>query len=456
MTPQTLKRTFGLGALFIYGLGDILGAGIYALIGKVASEAGYWSWGSFVLALGIALLTALSYAELIRRHPHSGGASYFIQVATKNPHAAFVTGWMLLSVSIVSMATLGNAFLGYAQGLGIQWPSFAIIGSFLGILTAINLRGIKQSSIANIICTGIEAAGLLIVLGAGIYFLTRNSSPVEMVPSASEFSIESIIEGAALAFYAFIGFEDLANIADEVKEPKRRLPVAVISSLLVAGLFYVLISWVATATVSPDQLARSSQPLTEVVVQSGIRFPLEIFGGIALFAVANTCLLNFITGSRLLYGMAMQKLISPKFEKVHGRYHTPYFAILCIAPISFLLAISGDLRFLAETTSILILLVFCATNYSLIRLKKIEPQHEGFRVPALIPWLGLATNLGLISFTRSQSLFTALGILLLGVLVSFLLANKFNKIVHGVAGAGATNQDRTSSSDAKSGSDSNT
>lgn len=428
-----LKRSFGLGALFVYGLGDILGAGIYALIGKVAAQSGYYSWLSFLIALIIAMLTALSYGELTRRLPKSGGASYYVQQAFSKDIYAFLTGWLLLCVSIVSMATLSSAFVGYASAFGLEWSPTVLIAIFLIVLALINLWGIEQSSTANIISTSIEVSGLLVVVAAAIYFLGGDpevaNSPLK-VDSLSKVNLLSILQGAALAFYAFIGFEDLANVAEEAKQPEKDLPKAIIASLIVAGLFYVFIGWISTAVLEPAVLAKSSNPLTDIVEKSGIGFPLKLFGVIAIFAVANTCLLNFITGSRLLYGMASEKLVPRIFEKVHERFKTPYVAILAILPLSFLLAATSELKVLAGITSVLILLVFCATNLSLIRLKKKSPSKEGFTVFLWVPCLALLTNLGLIAMSEKLSLGAAVGFIIGGLLVYGAL-KKFGKGFYG-------------------------
>ena len=422
MEKGKLNRSIGAVALFFYGLGDILGAGIYALIGKVAAESGTYAWLSFALALVIALLTALSYSELTSRHPCSGGASYFAQKAFDKKNYAFVVGWLLLCVSIVSMATLANAFNGYMQGMGVTISPLIIMAAFFTILTLINLRGIKQSSAANIISTSIEVIGLIVVAVAGIYFLNeRPTATPRLNVNVSSLSFLGIVQGAALAFYAFIGFEDLANVAEEVKNPERNLPMAIIGSLIGAGLFYVFIGWMSTQVMSTEMLSKSANPMTDIVAQSKFPFPLKLFGGIALFAVANTCLLNFITASRLLYGMAEQDLLPDVFEKIHKSYKTPTVAILSVSPVALILASLGHLSFLAGTTSVLILLVFCSTNLSLIKIKKESPEKEGFRIPKIIPWLALVTNILLIAFSDKHALLTALGFLVAGVALFYPL-----------------------------------
>ncbi|MEK7356802.1 MAG: APC family permease, partial [Bdellovibrionota bacterium] len=379
-----LKKTFGLFALFIYGLGDILGAGIYALVGKVSAQTGTYAWVSFAVAMVIATLTAMSYAELCSRFPKSGGVSNFAEQAFRKKTLTFSVGWLLLFCSIVSMATLTRAFSGYVHQFNAEVPHAVIAIAFLGVLALINWRGIEQSSRVNMLATTVEVSGLGLVVYAGFYFLSSGAAPASAAAASSSvpaFDGIVILQGAALAFYAFIGFEDMANVAEETKNPKRDMPIAILGSLTVAGAIYILIGWLATRVVDPSTLAASSGALTEVVRASGSGIPTSIFGVIALFAVANTCLLNFITSSRLLYGMSEEGVVPKVFGRVHRSFKTPYWAIAFVFPLALGLAIVGDLAFLASTTSVLILVVFCATNISLFTIKRRRESWDGFSVP---------------------------------------------------------------------------
>lgn len=412
-----LHKSFGLFALFIYGLGDILGAGIYALVGKVAALSGPHAWVSFAVAMAIAALTALSYAELASRFPKSGGVSNFANEAFGNKTVTFTVGWLLLFCSIVSMATLTRAFSGYVHQFNDGIPHVVIAGLFLLALTAINWRGIEQSSRANVLATAIEVSGLALVVYAAFYFISSGAGPTGAVTGATApaISVVAIFQGAALAFYAFIGFEDIANVAEETKNPKKHMPIAILGALTVAGAIYILIGWLATEVVAPASLAASKGALTEVVRASGSGVPTSIFGVIALFAVANTCLLNFITSSRLLYGMSEEKVVPQIFGRVNTKYKTPSWAIAVVLPVAFVLAVLGDLTFLASTTSVLILVVFCATNISLFVIKRRNEKWDGFSVPAVIPILALIANVILISFAKKESLLTAAVIAIVGL-----------------------------------------
>lgn len=402
-----LKRHFGYWTLLIYGVGDILGAGIYALVGKVAGVSGAYLWLSFALAMVVAVLTGLSYAELAGRYPRSGGAAYFCSRAF-NPVVGYFAGWILFCATIVSMATLSRAFVGYLESYELPLGASPVILLFVGAVGLINFRGIKQSSAANMIATTIEVSGLLIVLATAAYFFSMNGFAL---PSA-RLDLNGVFAGAALAFYAFIGFEDIANVAEETKNPERVVPRTIISAVIVAGALYMLVAISAAAVAGPERLAASNAPLVEAVRLAGAGFPLWIFPMIALFAIFNTTLLNYVTSSRLLYGMAREDMIPALFGRVHARFKTPFFAIALIFPVVIGVASLGNLQFLASAASGLILAAFSLVNLALIRVHRRGERHSGFRAPTFTPYLSLALNVAAFFYLDPRSL--ALAALLIG------------------------------------------
>ena len=412
-----LIRALGLGALIIYGIGDILGAGIYALIGKIAGHAGTLTWLSFAIAMAIVFLTALSYSELGSRLPQSGGVSIYIEKAFGAPWCSLLAGLLLFCATILSMSTLSHAFVGYLRTLGFSLPYWLGIFAFMLILLVINLRGIKQSSIANIISTSIEVSGLLIVLICGIWYLATPYSeamtlPIEKTPSLSE-----VFQGAALAFFAFTGFEDMANVAEEVQKPEKNIPRALLSSVGIAGLLYLGISWTATAIIPGSELSLSDAPLLDVVTKSYPAIPKYLFSIIAIFAVSNSTLLNYITASRLLYGMSKTNLLPQFFTKVHRSFHTPYMAILVIFPLILGLGLTSNLGELASSTSALVLLVFSLSNLALIKIKYDEKKNKrrakAFSIPFWVPCAAVVLNLTAISFLSLHNIIPA--VLLIGL-----------------------------------------
>ncbi|KAB8320769.1 amino acid permease [Tolypothrix campylonemoides VB511288] len=419
---DSLKRVFGLPTLLIYGVGDILGAGIYAVIGKIAGLSGSLVWVSFLTAMTVAALTALSYAELGSRVPQSGGVATFIHRAFRKDWLSILVGWLMFCTCLVSMATLSKAFAGYLNAFAPGIPAWLIILALFSGLAFVNFRGMQESSALNIFCTALEVSGLVIVILVSTLFIIgggagAGNSAASSVPNAQAIGWTAIVQGAALAFYAFIGFEDIVNVAEEVKNPERNVPRAILFALGIAGVVYVLVSWLATNVLSPAALAGSNAPLLDVVRRSQPNFPAVVFSLIALFAVLNTALLNFVTASRLLFGMSREGLLPAWLGKLHPRRATPYRTLLIILPIAIFLALAFSLKFLAGTTSTLILAMFCLVNISLLVIKRREPRTEGFQVPIPIPALALLSNLFLIAFAEPKSniaalVFTGIGIFL--------------------------------------------
>ena len=415
---DSLKQVFGLNTLVIYGVGDILGAGIYAVIGKIAGLSGSGVWMSFLLAMVVASLTALSYAELGSRFPKSGGVAYFVQQAFRTDWFSILIGWLMFCTCLVSMATLSKAFSGYLNNLAPAIPAWIIILALFFSLAIVNFWGMRESSALNIFCTALEISGLLIVILVSTLFIIRGGNSAAIEVSSNEVGWVPILQGAALAFYAFIGFEDIVNVSEEVKNPERNVPRAILLSLSIAGGVYILVSWLATRVLNPATLAASNAPLLDVVYQAQPNFPRVIFTFIALFAVLNTVLLNFVTASRLLFGMAREGLLPVWLGKLHSKRATPYRTLFVILPIVIFLALSGTLQFLAGTTATLILVMFCLVNLSLFIIKRREPRTGGFQVSAVVPILALLSNLVLVAFASREShilatMFAGVGILLI-------------------------------------------
>jgi len=421
-TRPELRRTLGFGALVIYGVGDILGAGIYALVGKVAGMAGHASWLSFSVALAIAALTALTYAELGGRFPKSAGEAFFAKEAFGREGIALVVGWVVLCSGIVSLATVSVAFGGYMTALFPGVPASVSVVGILALLGAINFRGMRESSATNIVATMVELTGLLVVIVTGSLFLGKNvdASIAMTFERTTETDWTSVARGSALAFFAFVGFEDMVNVAEEVKDPSRNLPRAIVTALLVTGVVYLVIVLVATSVVPPAALSESQAPLLSVVQRSSTGVPDTTFTAIALFAVANTGLLNFIMGSRLIYGMARQGLLPAWLGEIHGARRTPHRAILAVWIVALGLALSGSLTFLAGTTSLLLLLVFLSLHASLLAIKRRQGNpRRTFCVPTAVPVLGVTACLALVPFVPEGSLLTAAVILALGMTIVF-------------------------------------
>ncbi len=418
-----LRPTLGFWTLTAFGVGDILGAGIYALIGAVAAVAGRGAWLSFLLTVGVAMLTALSYAELGGRFPSSGGESHFCQRAFRRPGWALLIGYLVFASGVVSLAVVSQAFVGYGSqllGQPADRTKWLLVPLFLSVLTAVACAGIRQSSWMNVVCTVIEASGLLLVAALGSWFLLRGRGEATRIDPLPVTWL-GIFQGAGLSFYAFIGFEDMVNVAEEVKNARRNIPAAILAALGIAAAIYLWVAWVATHVIPSNVLSNCPAPLLEVVSHAAPWFPIGLFGGIAIFAVANTGLLNLVMGSRLLYGMAGQGLLPKSLHVIHPRTRTPARTILLIAVIALLLALSGTLPHLAGTTNVLLLIVFFAVNTSLVRLKwRGETSWDGFQVPIFLPLAGMLTCSVLMAFLPLASWLAAGSILGIGLLLALI------------------------------------
>lgn len=388
-----LERTIGPMQLTLYALGSMLGAGIYGLIGKAAGQMGNVVWLSFLVAVVAALLTALSYASLGSRHPRAGGAAYVTQRAYRIPILSFMVGLALVCSGLTSVATQSRVFAENIVKLtGFESaPIWLVALGFILVTAGLVFRGIRESMWVNVVCTLVEAAGLLLVIAAGMSFwgsVDYFATPPEKADATLALLV---IQGAVLTFFAFIGFEDTINVAEEVKNPQITLPIALVSATLIAAAMYVAIAITAVSVVPADKLAQAPSPLTEVMQGAAPNFPPIILTLITVFAVANTALVNYITASRLMYGMARQGLLPEKLGEVHRTRHTPHIATLTLLAVVAPLAVLGGISVLASATVLLLLVVFMIVNGALIILKRRPGELEGaFEVPLLVPICGAA------------------------------------------------------------------
>lgn len=423
-----LVRSIGPAQMALYGLGSMLGAGIYGLMGKVAGEVGNAIWLAFLVALIAALLTAFSYASLGSRYPRAAGAAYVTQRAYGWPLLSFVVGLALVCSGLTSIATQSRVFAANIAALfGIEaMPVEWLAIGFLLILTGIVFRGIRASMWVNVLCTVIEAAGLILVVAVGISYW--GSVDYFEMPEASlgaDLPILLIMQGAVLAFFAFIGFEDMYNVAEETRDPERTVPLGLILAMAGAAILYVAVAITAVSVVPWQELAEAPGPITEVVNRAAPSIPPIAFTFITLFAVANTALVNYITASRLLYGMARQGLLPEMLGNVHDRTRTPHFAIAALFLILAPLALIGTITELAAATVLLLLGVFTVVNGALFVLKRRKGEKQGrFEVPIFVPALGAIVCLTLIAVRVGTGDWRApaiAGILLLGALAIYVL-----------------------------------
>lgn len=421
--PPALKRVLGPAALTLYAVGDILGAGIYALVGKVAGEAGTAAWLSFGVAALLAVLTGFTYAELSSRFPVAAGAAAYCKRAFAHPAIAFVVGMLVLASGITSAATVSLAFSGYLAPFVTVPP---LLGSvvLLGLMTFISYRGMETSSNVNIVLTIAEVSGLLLVLAVGFWFASGLEASVKLERILPDASVAAVLGGATVAFYSYIGFEDTANVAEEVRDPRRVMPRAILGAIGASCLIYVGVTVAALLTLPADVLARSEAPLLDVLRAAGFEPPGGAFSVVALLAICNTGLLNLIMASRLGYGMANEGLLPSALARVHPVRATPWVAVLVAFALALGLAVSGGVQVLAQTTSLLLVTVFAVLHVGLLRLKRSAPvdDPEIFTAPAWTPVAGLVLCVVLgVRFPLAAYARMA-GVLVLAALLYFVLA----------------------------------
>ncbi|MFJ6095389.1 APC family permease [Williamsia muralis] len=388
-----LKRKITGPLLFLFILGDVLGAGIYALMGVLSEEVGGALWAPLIVALLLALLTAGSYAELVTKYPQAGGAAIFAERAFKQPIVSFLVGFCMLAAGVTSAAGLALAFSGEYLKTFIDVPTVPAALVFLALVACLNARGISESVKSNVVMTIIEVSGLVIVIAVVGVMLGEGRGDVSRVTEFPDGSTPAmaILSGAIIAYYSFVGFETSANVAEEIRNPSRVYPMALFGSLATAGLVYVLVGLASSIALPASTLSESSGPLLAVVGESGVGIPDWVFSLIALVAVANGALLTMIMASRLTFGMAEHRLLPSALGKVLPKRRTPWAAIVATTLVAMLLTLTGDLSTLAETVVLLLLFVFISTNIAVLVLRRDPVDHKHFRVPTVIPILGVAS-----------------------------------------------------------------
>ncbi|MGC5221173.1 APC family permease [Micromonospora sp. DT81.3] len=394
-----LKRAVGTPLLFAFIVGDTLGAGIYTLVGSMATDVGGVIWLPLLIALVVALLTAGTYAELITKYPHAGGAARYVDRAFGIPYLSFLVGFLMMASGITTAAALANAFAGDYLAALIDVPSAPAAVIFIILLTLINLRGVRESLTANLIASIIEVSGLVIVIVvAGIVFGSGNGDPSRLIEFAPDVApLQGAFAASIVAFFSFLGFEAAANMAEEVRNPSKAYPRALFGAIATAAVVYLLIAIGAVIVLPPAELAESTGPLLDVVAGSGVPIPEWLFGLIALVAIANGALLFMVMASRVGYGLAEADLLPHAFARVLPNRRTPWVSIVVVAAATIGLTLIGDVSTLAETTVLLLILVFLSANVSLLVLKKDKVDHAHFSVPRIVPVLAIIASLVLLA-----------------------------------------------------------
>ncbi|MCU1425009.1 MAG: amino acid permease, family [Microbacteriaceae bacterium] len=453
-----LKRSITAKQLYFYVVGDVLGSGIYVLVGLVAAAVGGAFWMAFLVGVSIATITGLAYAELVTKYPQAAGASLYINKAFRSPVLTFFITICMLSANMAAVGSLAAGFVRYFSGLvGLPadavWATTIIALVFVALITTINLIGITESVVANVVMTFIEVSGLIIIVLIGVIALVEGvNDPAVLLQFNAEggagSSVLAVLAGVSLAFFAMTGFENAANVAEETIEPSRAFPRALIGGMLTAGVVYVLVSISAALAVPIGDLA--GKTLLEVIRADIFFVPatvmLVVFGLIAMIAISNTTLVTVVAQSRILFGMARENVVPALFAKIHPTRRSPYVALLFGAAIvCALLVIGATIRSsqaelpaeqqldivdrLATITVVFLLFIYALVIVACLKLRGTDETVDTYRANTPLLIIGILGNLTVLAYTLIDdpaALLWVAGLLTVG-LVLYLVQNFFGK-----------------------------
>ncbi|MEL6958050.1 MAG: APC family permease [Pseudomonadota bacterium] len=391
----SLKRSLSLPLLTLYGLGVTVGAGIYVLIGATVAEAGPHAWFAFLLAAFVISFTALSYAELSTRYPVSAGEAVYVEKGFDRRLPAICVGGLVALAGVVSSAAISVGSAGYLSAL-TGLPDLPLIAAIVVLMGLVAFWGISESVTIAAIITVVEILGLMVVIIWGFAVAPPNGVALSDLALNTEMEWNGLIAASVLAFFAFIGFEDMVNVAEEVREPRRTMPRAVIITLVLATLIYVAVCAAVLVAVPVSDLAGATAPLS-LVFADAPRGVATAFAAIAVVATANGVLIQMIMASRVLYGMADRGQLPKGLAKVSPRTRTPGRATALVTVIILVLALALPIEALAARTSQIVLFIFTVVNIALVAIKvRLGSEGDFFKVPVLVPLCGVVTSAGLL------------------------------------------------------------
>ncbi|MBP1928225.1 APA family basic amino acid/polyamine antiporter [Methanolinea mesophila] len=418
-----LKRELGLLQVTAAGVGIILGAGIYALIGEAAGLAGNAVWLAFGFSAVVALLTCFSYAELSSMYPRAA-AEYEYTRQGFGPEAAFLIGWLIIFSGVVGAATVAIAFSGYFQAL-FPMPAFLPGVGIILVLAAILLYGIRETAWLAISFTIVEAGGLVAIIIAGIPFL-GSIDYLEM-----PLGVQGLFSAAALVFFAFMGFEEMVKFADETRKPATVIPRALMLAIGICIVLYVLVSISAVSVVGWEALSASDAPFVTVAGAAWGADASVVISVVALFATSNTVLLMLLAASQITYGMASAGSLPEQIAFVHPGRRTPWVAVLGVSVAAICFTVPGDLGMVANVTNFLLFVTFLVINATVIVLRYRSPGLERpFRIPLAIgrlpvlPVLGILSSVFMIAQLTLPVIALGVGIIVIGVLIAYFFKKK--------------------------------
>ncbi|ALG06078.1 APC family permease [Kibdelosporangium phytohabitans] len=388
-----LKRAIGPKLLLFFVVGDILGTTIYALTGQVAGEIGGALWVPFLIAFVVAFMTAFSYLELVGKYPKAAGAALYTHRAFKIQFLTFMVAFTVMCSGITSASSaavaFGETYMVKTFGLGTSELRTTVIAILFVLLIAlVNFRGVGESVKANVVLTIVELSGLLIIIAVGVYAVVNgdgDSSRLTEIDTANQTWLVAISSATSLAFFAMVGFEDSVNMAEECRDPVRIFPKALLWGMVIAATIYILVAVTSSLLVPADELKTAgSSALLKVLDVGAPGFPHVVFSAIGMIAVINSALINMMMASRLLYGMANERIIPKQLGRVHPLRRTPWVSILFTSALAIVMVSTVDIKGLGGTTSLLLLAVFTIVNIAVLVLRREKAEHKHFRTPTAV------------------------------------------------------------------------
>ena len=408
-----LSRNLTLPQVSLYGLGNSLGAGIYVLIGEIAGIAGYLAPFAFLLAATVAAFTAFTFAEFSARFPFSGGGALFVHKGFNKPALTVAVGALIVLTGIISAATIARGFVGYLN-IFIVADSTLTLLILVAALCALACWGIQQSVVVAALITMIEVLGLLLI----IWIAQTAEVELQSLPADSQQYVAGnaaqmwtgLMGGSFLAFYAYVGFEDIVNVAEETKKPEPTMPKAILIALVVATLLYAVTTASALSILTPTQLAQSDAPLAAVFETATGSSPWFI-SLISMFAVINGALIQIIMCSRIGFGLAQEKLLPTWIGKTNARTQTPINATIVVSLLIVLAAVSLSTETLARFTTTVLLIVFVLVNIALLKVKRSDSANTAtMNIPSVLPLIGALASAGFLlveAYAAVQNILTS-------------------------------------------------
>ena len=410
-----LKRSITGKQLFFYTLGDVLGSGIYVLIGLVAAAVGGAFWLAFAVGVAVAAITGTAYAELVTKYPQAAGSSLYVQKAFGNRALTFLVTVSFLAASFAASGSLAAGFAAYFSELWSGPPALLVSLVFVAVLVLVNYIGITESVVMNMVMTFVELGGLIIVMLIAVYYIAEGKADFGILTeiSVSGNPALAILAGVALSFFAMTGFENTANVAEETIDPHKAFPLSLVGGMAVAGVVYVLVSMAAALTVPIDTLAESPAALLEVVRQGilpiSTDFMTKLFTVIALIAITNTTLVTLVTQPRILYGMAREDVVPGVFAKIHPTRRSPWVGLLFSGLVVAALLITGTLvtaagggldlvNRLALVTVVFLLAIYALVIVTCLKLRGHDEDDRAFRANTPLLIVGLIGNLAILYY----------------------------------------------------------